>query len=51
MLTVMVGVNTIFVAVVVREFAVVSYGIKTAPDGVLPPKLNEADAWFVVPET
>ena len=38
------GVNTIFVAVVFRELAVVSYAMKTAPDGVLPPKLNEADA-------
>ena len=38
------GVNTIFVAVVVRELAVVSYGMKTAPDGVLPLKENEADA-------
>ena len=48
---VIVGVNTIFVAVVVRQLAVVSYGIKTAVDGVLPPKLNEADAWLVVPLT
>ena len=43
------GVNTIFVAVVVREFWEDSYGIKTAPDGVLPLKENEADAWLVVP--
>ena len=43
------GVNMISVAVVVRELAVVSYGMKTAPDGVLPLKLNEAEAWFVVP--
>ena len=38
------GVNTIFVAVVVRELAVVSYGMKTAVDGVDPLKENEADA-------
>ena len=45
------GVNMISVAVVVRELAVVSYGMKTATDGVLPLKENEADAWFVVPLT
>jgi hypothetical protein len=38
------GVNTIFVAVVVRELAVVSYGMKTAPDGVVPEKPKDADA-------
>ena len=51
MLTVKEGVNTIFVAVVFRELAVVSYAMKTAPEGVLPLKENEADAWLVVPET
>ena len=38
------GVNTIFVAVVVRELAVVSYGIKTAPDGVVPENEKDAEA-------
>ena len=40
----MVGPKTIFVAVVVRELAVVSYRMKTAPDGVVPENPKDAEA-------
>ena len=51
MLTVKDGVKTMLVLSVLSVDVPDSYGMKTAPDGVLPLKLNEADAWLVVPET
>ena len=51
MLTVIVGVNTMLEVSVAKLEVPDSYAMNTAPDGVLPPKLNEADAWLVVPLT
>ena len=51
MLTVKDGVKTMLVLSVLSVDVPDSYAMNTAPDGVLPLKENEADAWLVVPLT
>ena len=48
---VIVGVNTMLVLSVAKLEVPDSYGMNTAPDGVVPVKPKDADAWLVVPLT